>query len=243
MAEYITEGAVLRCDQGQYATELKILSSRMCIGGKLAANHKDCVPMKNIFPFGLCSSRTYGYSAKAKEGQEHPCVLDLMEQFYLPDKSQVMSEAIEQIIPLEVCIKRIREIIGYSVNEMTKIQHLRIKQMNYRFSDEIAKHYAVLWKATDNVFTMRESLSEVKSSITAFYNVGIQNCTYLAEGNEDIIIAGQIAGIMEKLKELANQEAVLSGLPKVEESYLITMESFGICRCGGILKFEMSGQI
>ena len=81
MAEYITEGAVLRCDQGQYATELKILSSRMCIGGKLAANHKDCVPMKNIFPFGLCSSRTYGYSAKAKEGQEHPCVLDLMEQF------------------------------------------------------------------------------------------------------------------------------------------------------------------
>ncbi len=44
MAEYITEGAVLRCDQGQYATELKILSSRMCIGGKLAANHKDCVP-------------------------------------------------------------------------------------------------------------------------------------------------------------------------------------------------------
>ncbi len=79
--------------------------------------------------------------------------------------------------------------------------------MNYRFSDEIAKHYAVLWKATDNVFTMRESLSEAKSSITAFYNVGIQNCTYLAEGNEDIIIAGQIVEIMEKLKELANQKS------------------------------------
>ena len=66
MAEYITEGAVLRCDQGQYATELKILSSRMCIGGKLAANHKDCVPMKKYISIWICSSRTYGYSAKAK---------------------------------------------------------------------------------------------------------------------------------------------------------------------------------
>ena len=51
---------------------------------------------------------------------------------------------------------------------MTKIQHLRIKQMNYRFSDEIAKHYAVLWKATDNVFTMRESCRSRKVQLRLF---------------------------------------------------------------------------
>ena len=64
---------------------------------------------------------------------------------------------------------------------------------------------------------------------------------YLKENDQDGEIVGRIESLLLKLKELAEERNVIAALPKAKEKHLITMESFGICRCGGILTFETSG--
>ena len=242
MSEYITDEAMIRCDTGQFSTKLVVSSSRMSIGGRPAASDRDCIPMKNVMPFGICNSGTYSYSNKAKGGCEKPCVLDLMDRYYLPDESQILSDAVEIVVPLEASRKKIREIIRFSVEEMTDIQHTVIKDMNYTFSDEISKQYICLWKTTENVYMICQHMSEVQAAITSFCTVSIQNCSYLKENDQDGEIVGRIESLLLKLKELAEERNVIAALPKAKEKHLITMESFGICRCGGILTFETSGQ-
>ena len=204
MSEYITDEAMIRCDKGQFSTKLVVSSSRMSIGGRPAASDRDCIPMKNVMPFGIC--------------------------------------AVEIVVPLEASRKKIREIIRFSVEEMTDIQHTVIKDMNYTFSDEISKQYICLWKTTENVYMICQHMSEVQAAITSFCTVSIQNCSYLKENDQDGEIVGRIESLLLKLKELAEERNVIAALPKAKEKHLITMESFGICRCGGILTFETSGQ-
>lgn len=244
MAEYIVDGARLRCDQGICPTSLKIQMSRLCIAGKPAASQWDCVPLKNIGSFGKCRSKTYEYSAKAVKGKEHPCVLDLMESYYLPDEAHSISDAIEIIVPLERCRKAIRDIISSSMDEMRDIQHILIKRMNGPLIEGLVKQYGILWKSTSNVDRLCTDIEEVKQAVTMFNLLADQNCTYLLEKNGEIgiNILERINGVTVQLRELSEQVKVLSGLPKIKEMHPITMESFSICRCGGILTFITSGQ-
>lgn len=101
MAEYIVNGAVLRCDKGQYSTNLTIPAARMCMAGKPAAHSQDCVPNFHIHPFGDCSSGTYFCSKKAKAGKERPCVLDLIDHYYLVDENMAVSDSVEIMKPLK----------------------------------------------------------------------------------------------------------------------------------------------
>lgn len=242
MAEYIVDTASLKCNKGQCATKLIIPAATMRIAGKLAAHSNSCVPLLNIQPFGRCNSGTYKSSPKAVSGKEQPCVLDLMDQYYLADESQTVSDSMEIMAPLTMCQKRIREIIQSSVSEMTDIQHALAKKMNYSLTDDIAKQYALLWKNTNNVYELCEMAAEAGRTVAAFYAGGVQNCLYLGEGNEDADIAGRIGGVLEQLKELLQQTEILAALPKIKKKYLVTTESFAICRCGGILTFDKSGQ-
>lgn len=242
MAEYIVDGAILRCDKGIHESKLKVSSSRLCITGKPAASHLDCIPIKNIEDFGLCISGTYERSAKAVKGEEHPCVLDLMEKYYLPDEAHFISDAMEIIAPLIRCQKAIREIISTSVDGMRELQHALLKEMNEPLTDEIVSQYGILWKSTGHVNRLSDGAKEVQQAAAAFYAAAVQNCSYLIEGNGDANIAERAALLLEKLKELPAQADMLNGLPKIRTMHPITTESFTVCRCGGMLTFITSGQ-
>lgn len=242
MAEYIVDGAVLKCDQGEISTKLMVPSSRIYIGGKPAASDQDGIPMKNVVPFGKCHSGTYHYSSKVKDMGERMCVLDLMDHFYLPDESQVLSNVAEIVDSLEKCRIQIRTTIQECVNEMTEIQHLLIKEMKYEISDEIAKQYTILWKATENVHSLMEQAKEARKALAEFCAASVQNCAYLKMGNQEKGATERIEAVEKGLEDIQKAGDFLAELPKAEESHLITMESFGICRCGGILTFEESGQ-
>ena len=242
MAEYIVDGAVLSCDQGEVSTKLIVPFSRSCIGGKPAASDQDCIPMKNVVPFGKCHSGTYHYSSKVKDMGVRMCVLDLMDHFYLPDESQILSNVAEIVDSLEKCRIQIRTMIQECVNEMTDIQHLLIKEMNYEISDEIAKQYTILWKATENVHSLMKQAGETGKALTEFCAASVQNCAYLKMGNQEKCAGERIVAVEKRLEEIRKARDFLTELPKAEESHLITMESFGICRCGGILIFGESGQ-
>lgn len=242
MSEYIVDGAAIRCDKGSSVSKLKISSSRLCITGKPAASHLDCIPIKNIDSFGVCVSGTYARSAKAEKGKEHPCVLDLMEKYYLPDEAHSVSDAADIIAPLEQCRKAIREIIRITVNEMRELQHALLKEMNEPLTDEIVSQYGILWQRTGHVDRLCDAAGEVIQAAAAFHTAAIQNCSYLIEGNTDTNIAERTVALHEKLNELPLQAGVLAGLPKIKKMHPITMESFTVCRCGGMLTFVTSGQ-
>lgn len=242
MSEYIVNGAVLICDKGQYPTKLTVPVSRMCIAGKTAAHIHDCVPAVNIQPFGICTSGTYFSSNKAKVSEEPPCVLDLLDHYYLVDENLTLSDSIEIMNPLENCINQIRLIISGCVSEMTDIQHTLVKKMNYQINDEISKQYAILWQKTENVYLLCESTAEISQASAMFAGLVSQNCSYLGIGNEDTEIAERLNMILTVVKQLNEQAILLKGLPKVKEKKLVTTESFAVCRCGGIITFVQSGQ-
>ena len=53
--EYITAGALMRCDQGTVPAPLAVPSTRtVWMGGRPAANAADKDPMLNNFNFGVC---------------------------------------------------------------------------------------------------------------------------------------------------------------------------------------------
>lgn len=242
MSEYIVNEAALKCDNGEYETKLSIPSARICIAGKTAAHSQDCVPNVNIYPFGRCASGTYQCSRKAKPGKEHPCVLDLIEHYYLTDENMIVTDSMEIMGPLENCVYMIRKMISDIVTGMTHIQHLLYKKMNYQFCNEISKQYGIIWKKTGDVYQLCESVEEVVQAVTIFSELSIQNCNYLEAGNEDPNITGHLNNILISIGSLKEQVIFLSSLPKMQKKNLITTESFLVCKCGGILTFESSGQ-
>lgn len=242
MADYVVDGARLKCDRGEAASALSIPAARMCLGGKPAAGRSDCISDFNIFSFGECSSGTYFCSRKAKQGATHPCVLDLMDHYFLTDEKAVISDLAEMIVPLENCKLQIRKILNFTVNEMTGIQHQFNKKMNYPLSDIITKQYGMIWKKTENIYNLREAAEEISQAVILFTEAAQQNCNYLRTEVEDMSICLRLDHISEQLNLLVNQSEVLSDLPEMEENQLVTTESFLICRCGGIITFDSSGQ-
>ncbi len=242
MAEYIVDGAGLRCNKGKNLSSLKVPNSRLCITGKPVASQQDCVPVKNIGSFGQCMSETYGQSAKAVKGKEHPCVLDLMEKYYLPDEAHYISDDMQSIGILEQSRIAIREIISDSVNDMREVQHMLLKKMNDPLMDGIVGQYKILWQRTSHVSRLRDGIEEIRQAVTTFYSLATQNYAYLNEGNTNADTAGLIAAALERLKKLQIQADILAGLPPRKDTHPITLESFAVCRCGGILTFVSSGQ-
>ncbi len=242
MAEYIVSGARMICDKGEFSSVLSIQSGRMRVGGKLAAGRKDCVPQKHVAPFGMCSSGTYLCSGKAKPGEEHPCVLDLMDHYYLTDEEASITDLAEQVGSLESCRRQIRDLISLSVNEMTGIQHERSRQMNYALSDRLSEQYSVIWRKTENLYEMRQAAGEIAQAAAAFAETARQNCAYLKEGCADASLCQRLDAVCDKQNLLISQGAVLSGLPEAGGNQMVTTESFLICRCGGVITFESSGQ-
>lgn len=242
MVEYIVDGAKLICDKGTTASILTIPSSRIYVGGKLAANKQDCVPDVNVFSFKMCSSGTYHCSQKVKSGREHPCVLDLMDHYFLTDEKAVISDVAEIIIPLEKCLIQIKNITSFCVNEMTNIQHQCNKRINYQLSDMIAEQYSILWKKTKNIYELAESVGEISRSITVFVQASQQNCSYLREGIVNTAICKHLDALPTYFNNLTGQITTLTDLPSIKEIQMITTESFLICKCGGIITFDTSGQ-
>lgn len=57
MAKQVVMGAMLQCSFGMAPSSLVVLPvNRTQVGGSLAANIMDHVPMVNIMPFGMCMS-------------------------------------------------------------------------------------------------------------------------------------------------------------------------------------------
>lgn len=57
MAEYVCNGAMLKCSMGMAPSTLVVLpDKRILAGGQPAANIMDHKPMVNIMPFGMCRS-------------------------------------------------------------------------------------------------------------------------------------------------------------------------------------------
>lgn len=242
MAEYIVDGARLICDKGAATSVLSIPASRIYMGGKLAANKQDCVPEVNVFSFGTCSSGTYLCSPKAKPGQEHPCVLDLMDHYFLTDEKAVVSNLAEIMAPLENCMIKTRDIIGFCVNEMTDIQHQCNKKMNYQLSDMIAEQYGILWKKTENIYIFHKAVGEVCQAIIVFIQAAQQNCAYLREGIVNAAICQRLDALLVYFNKLTEQSITLAGLPGIKEKQMVTTESLLVCKCGGIITFDSSGQ-
>lgn len=241
MAEYIVDGAAIRCSEGQRSVRLTVRASRLCIGGRPAACGLDCVPDVNLPSFGRCLSGTYRNSRKAKPGKEHPCVLDLMGHFELTDEMHALTDTIEVAAKLEGCLEEIRGLISESIDEM-RIQHALLKKMDYQLTDAISKQFSILWQRTNRIDILRDSAAEVRQVAVEFCGLVRQNCAYLGDGNADAEVAARLAALEGRMKDLTVQAAIPAGLPKREERQLATTDSFLVCRCGGILVFEDSGQ-
>jgi hypothetical protein len=57
MAKQVVMSAILQCSMGMAPSSLVVLPvNRTLVGGQLAANIMDHIPMVNIMPFGLCQS-------------------------------------------------------------------------------------------------------------------------------------------------------------------------------------------
>lgn len=165
-----------------------------------------------------------------------------MDHYFLTDDKAVVSDLAEIIVPLENCKQQIRDIISFSVNEMTGIQHQSNKKMNYPLSDMITEQYGIIWRKTDNIYTLGEAAGEISQAVTMFTEAARKNCTYLRTGIKDAAICSRLDAISDQLSLLINQNALLAALPGIKENQLATTESFLICRCGGVITFDSSGQ-
>ena len=57
MAQYVCNGAMLKCSFGLTPSSLIVLPDKMInVGGQPAANIMDNKPMVNVMPFGMCQS-------------------------------------------------------------------------------------------------------------------------------------------------------------------------------------------
>ena len=57
MSELITQGAMLQCSMGTSPAILQVTPEKRVNSGQVpVATVADCVPMKNITPFGMCQS-------------------------------------------------------------------------------------------------------------------------------------------------------------------------------------------
>ncbi|MGC8872900.1 MAG: DUF4280 domain-containing protein [Chloroflexia bacterium] len=57
MAQVVCSGALLQCSFGSAPSTLQVTpEARVTVGGKPAATVLDNVPMKNVFPFGMCTT-------------------------------------------------------------------------------------------------------------------------------------------------------------------------------------------
>ncbi len=242
MVEYIVNGAKMICDKGELPVKLNISSSRICVGGKPAAHSHNCIPGVNLSSFGLCSSNTYFCSSKAIHGEEHPCVLDLLDHYYLTDEKAVLSDLVETKCVREEIIVKIRELIGFCVSEMTEVQHLCGKRMHRALGEKITEQYGILWRDTRSSPMSGECIEKLSQAIKSFSELARQNCEYLREGGVEETAEKRLEAVEGKLETLTEQIGRLSELTEVEERSLITTESFLVCRCGGMITFYSSGQ-
>lgn len=56
MPKLVVMGALLKCPYGAAPAVLVVTPEKRVLGGTPAASVADCVPLKNIPPFGMCSS-------------------------------------------------------------------------------------------------------------------------------------------------------------------------------------------
>ncbi len=74
MAQQVTNGAVLRCSFGTLASQLVVTpEKRVGAGGMPAATIMEHIPMKNILPFGLCTTGS-NPQVSAALGSPQPCI-------------------------------------------------------------------------------------------------------------------------------------------------------------------------
>src|SRR5689334_6108069 len=58
MPKLVTAGAVLKCSFGLAPSALVVTPENKMLAGTPAANIMDHVPMKNIMPFGMCTTQS-----------------------------------------------------------------------------------------------------------------------------------------------------------------------------------------
>lgn len=74
MAQQVTNGAVLRCSFGTLPSQLIVTpENRVGAGSTPAATIMDHAPMKNILPFGLCTTGSNPQVSSA-QGSPQPCI-------------------------------------------------------------------------------------------------------------------------------------------------------------------------
>jgi hypothetical protein len=74
MAQQVTNGAVLRCSFGTLPSQLIVTpENRVNAGNIPAATIMDHVPLKNIMPFGLCTTGSNPQVSSAL-GSPQPCI-------------------------------------------------------------------------------------------------------------------------------------------------------------------------
>ena len=56
MGKFVTNTALLTCNQGMAPSQLSVVGPRPKCGGQAMANTMDFAPMLNIKPFGMCRS-------------------------------------------------------------------------------------------------------------------------------------------------------------------------------------------
>jgi len=55
--EYVTTGALIKCNCGSLITPLRSSTSTVELAGQLACTTSDKIPMVNIMPFGICKTK------------------------------------------------------------------------------------------------------------------------------------------------------------------------------------------
>jgi hypothetical protein len=74
MAQQVTNGAMLRCSFGTTPSQLIVTpDKRVSAGSMPAATIMDYIPMRNIMPFGLCTTRS-NPQVSAAYGSPQPCI-------------------------------------------------------------------------------------------------------------------------------------------------------------------------
>jgi hypothetical protein len=74
MAQQVTNGAVLMCSFGTAPSQLLVTpEKRVSAGGQPGGTIMDHIPMKNIVPFGLCTTSTNPQVSAARNTPQ-PCI-------------------------------------------------------------------------------------------------------------------------------------------------------------------------